>query len=107
MRRMSIIVAASIVALAGAAPASAQVDYRQWNQQARIRQGYRSGELTNHEARRLEWQQHRIARYEARSRWDGGGLSGHERARIARMQTRASANIYHQKHDWQDRGRRW
>lgn len=95
----------AVAALAAAGPAGAQVNHRQWNQQGRIWQGYRSGELTGREARRLEGQQRRIARYEARSRWDGGGLSSGERARLARMQNRASGNIYRQKHDWQERGR--
>ena len=87
-----------------AAPAAAQVNQRQWNQQQRIYHGARSGRLTSREYYRLQRQQRRIARYEARSRWDGGGLSRHERVRLSRMQNRANRNIYRQKHDWQRRG---
>lgn len=83
--------------------AQAQVNHRQWEQQRRIHQGARNGELTRREYYRLQRQQGRIARYEARSRWDGGGLSRYERARLDRMQDRANRNIRWQKHDRQDR----
>jgi hypothetical protein len=53
------------------------------------------------EAWRLERQQAYIARYEARSRRDGPGLTGRERYRLERMQDRASRNIYRQRHDRQ------
>lgn len=86
-----------------AAPAQAQVNGRQWNQQHRIYEGARSGRLNQREYYRLQRQQGRIARYEAQSRRDGGGLSWAERSRLHRMQARASRNIYRQKHDWQGR----
>jgi hypothetical protein len=92
---------AATVAAAAAGPAEAQINRRQHNQQARIYNGVRSGALTPRETYRLERQQAHIARYEARSRADGPGLTWHERARINRMQNRASANIRHQRHDGQ------
>lgn len=84
-----------------ATPAEARVNKRQAHQQHRIYNGIRSGELTRHEAYRLERQQAHIARYEHRSRVDGAGYSPRERLRTERMQDRASRNIYRQKHDAQ------
>jgi hypothetical protein len=80
-------------------PAFATVNGRQMHQQHRIMQGAHSGELTRHEARRLERQQRHIARSEARMRASGNGLSPAERARLNREQDRASANIYAKKHN--------
>ncbi len=98
------IIATSLGTLALAAPANAGVNQRQHRQQARIEQGTRSGTLTPAETKQLRRQQTRIARYEARSRADGNGLSRRERANLAGMQARANHNIAHQKHDRQ-RGR--
>ena len=97
--------ALALAALAGALPAAAQVDQRHYNQQRRIAQGVRSGELTRHEARGLERQQGRIDRTESRMRYrDGGHLTGEQRARLARRENNASRAIYRQKHDAQVRG---
>jgi hypothetical protein len=95
------LVATSLGTLALAAPAAAGVDHRQHQQQARIEQGVRTGTLTPAETKQLRHQQTRIARYETRSRADGGGLTRRERANIARMQNNASSNIRRQKHDRQ------
>lgn len=93
--------ACTLGALAAAAPASAGIDKRQARQQERIIKGTSNGSLTQRESARLESQQSRIARYEARSRADGGGLSRRERANIARMQNKANRTVYRQKHDAQ------
>jgi hypothetical protein len=82
--------------------AEAGVNQRQRRQQARIRQGVRSGELTKQEFRRLERGETRIARREARARRDGD-FSARERARINRQLNRESRRIYRQKHDGQER----
>lgn len=95
--------ACALSALAIANPASAHINQRQDRQQHRIAQGTASGHLTPRESARLERQQAHIARYEARSRADGGGLNRRERANLARMQSHASRNIYRQKHDRQFR----
>lgn len=73
------------------------------NQQARIRQGVRSGELTPRETVRLQRQQAHIRQETRQEARDGGGLTVPEKARINRMQNRASRNIYRQKHDGQTR----
>lgn len=78
------------------------VNKRQHEQQSRIRQGIRSGELTGREVYRLERQQASIQRYEWQAKRDGH-VSFRERYRLDNMQDRASRNIYHQKHDRQDR----
>lgn len=101
--RMLFTAALGLGALAAAMPAEARINQRQGHQQQRIYRGIGSGELTARETYRLERQQAHIARYEARSRADGGGLSWRERYRVERMQDRASRNIYRQKHDRQDR----
>jgi hypothetical protein len=86
-----------------AQPAEARINQRQGHQQQRIDHGIRTGQLTPREAARLERQQVAIARYEARSRADGPGLTRTERIRLERMQDRASRSIYRQRHDRQGR----
>lgn len=78
------------------------VDARQAQQQGRINQGVASGELTRREARQLRHQQQHIAHAEARAKADGVVTPG-ERAKLDRMQDRASRNIHRQKHDAQHR----
>jgi hypothetical protein len=84
-------------------PAEARVNQRQNHQQQRIAQGIQKGSLTAREAVRLEKQQARINRYEARSRADGGGLGRAERKRLETMQDHASHAIRREKHDAQRR----
>jgi hypothetical protein len=79
------------------------INARQERQSARIRQGVRSGELTRRETRRIAAQQAAIRTDEAFMRRSGGEFTARERARIGRELGRASRNIYHQKHDGQDR----
>jgi uncharacterized protein YdeI (BOF family) len=79
------------------------VNERQHNQQQRIRQGVRSGELNGVEAARLRRQESQIKLNEARARRSGGEFTPEERARIQGQLDRSSQNIYQQKHDAQDR----
>ena len=78
------------------------IDRREHREQQRIRQGIRSGELTRRETRRLEAEQGRIRGYEWYAKSDGH-VSRAERRRLDHMLDRASRDIYHQKHDRQDR----
>jgi hypothetical protein len=80
------------------------IDARQRQQELRIRQGVRSGELTRREARRLQAEQDRIRFEEYRARRDGF-VSPRERARIQRRLDDSSRNIYREKNDRQDRFR--
>jgi len=92
------ILGASTVSMAG----PRGINSRQHREQQRINQGIRSGELTRHEARRLEAGLLRIRREERRATSDGY-LSPRERARLHRELNRESRAIYRQTHDGQDR----
>jgi len=76
---------------------------RNVNQQARINQGIRSGQLSNHEAGSLERGQAHVDRREARA-----GVNGHvgagEQARIQGRENRQSARVYDKKHNGTLRG---
>lgn len=76
------------------------IDKREANQQQRIEQGIKSGELTQKEAVRLERDQERIKSMEAKAKADGK-VTGKERERIERAQDRESRKIEHEKHDRQ------
>jgi hypothetical protein len=99
------------VVILGSLPAMAEpyrptINQRQVNQERRIYQGVRSGQVTPREFQRLEHQQSRINRTEARMRADGH-LSGQERARLDRMQNHADRNIYQTRHNNFGRAPQW
>lgn len=75
------------------------INERQKNQQERIAQGLKSGDLSNKEAVKLEKQQIQIAKTEKRMRADDGGLSLKERARLDNMQDHSSRQIHKQRND--------
>jgi len=75
---------------------------RQINQQKRIKQGVRSGELTRGEVRRLGREQNQIRRMKIRARSDGE-VTNRERARITREQNQSSRHIYRAKNNRRDR----
>ena len=81
-----------------AGPRTDQVVDRDVNQQQRIEQGLRSGQLNTREAGELERREARIDQTEARDLKDGK-LSPQEQARINRMQNRTSRNIARDKHN--------
>jgi hypothetical protein len=74
------------------------VEKRMENQERRIEQGVKSGELTPREAGRLEAQQAKIQQDKARMEADGK-LTKAERKKLKREQDRASKNIYRKKHN--------
>ncbi len=76
----------------------AVVDERQQNQEQRIEQGVKSGELNAKEAQRLEKQQDHIDKMEDKAMKDGK-MNRKEFHRIERAQHRASNNIYRKKHN--------
>jgi uncharacterized protein YdeI (BOF family) len=100
----TIIIAA--VAAAFALPAVAQtqstprIDQRQQNQERRIDQGVKSGQLTGKEAARLEKGQARVQKMENKATADGK-VTAKERRRIEQAQDKQSRRIYKQKHDKQ------
>lgn len=92
-----------------ALPGDPRVIGRQERQQQRIDNGWRSGELTQGELRRLDAQQTRIAEM---AHWFSadGYLTPAERLRLAQAQDRASAAIARDKHNDSDRdhsGKLW
>ncbi len=74
------------------------IQRREQNQQNRIEQGVKSGQITPAEAGRLERQQAKIQQDETRMKSDGK-LTKQERLKLAREQNRASRNIYRKKHN--------
>jgi hypothetical protein len=98
------LIGAAAVAAAFATPALAQTTatevQRNVNQQERIEQGLKSGQLTTREAAKLEGAESRVEKMESRALKDGK-LSPEERARIDRAQNQVSRDIYREKHDAQ------
>src|SRR6267378_3469668 len=75
---------------------------RNVNQQQRIEQGIRSGQLTNREAAKLEGGQARVNQAEARAGADGH-VGANEQQRIQKAENKQSKRIYREKHDAQTR----
>lgn len=76
------------------------IHQRKVNQQKRIGQGVRSGQLTPRETARLEHQQKSINHEERNMRKaDDGHLTKQDRKTLNRRQNRASRNIYRKKHN--------
>ena len=97
-----------VVALMGSLPSIAkaaemgrkdlEMDTRQANQAERIEQGSATGQLSPHEQSVLNRQQRRIQAVEGSAEADGN-VSPAEKARIERVQNRASRKIYRLKHN--------
>lgn len=79
---------------------AAEVDQRQQNQEKRIEQGEKSGELTNKEAHKLQ-KEHRAIRKEiaADRAANGGKLTQEEKKDINKQQNKESKKIYRKKHN--------
>lgn len=73
---------------------------RQAQQQKRIDQGVRSGELNKKEAARLRKGQQRIQKMEDKAMADGK-MTQKERKKIEQAQDQESKKIYREKHDKQ------
>ena len=95
---------AALIATAFALPVLAQTTatevQRNVNQQERIEQGLKSGQLTTREAGKLERGEAKIEKMESNAARDGT-LSAAEKARIEAAQNRESRAIAKQKHDAQ------
>ena len=83
-------------------PKTPGIRKRQNNQQRRIGQGVRSGELTAGETVRLEKTQKEIQQDKKAAKSDGVVTAG-ERKEIHKEQNRASRQIYRAKHNNRDR----
>jgi hypothetical protein len=77
-----------------------KVDQRRENQQDRIAQGIKSGQMTAGEAAKAENQQKGINQQVAADRKaNGGTLTASEKKQVNHEQNAASKNIYHKKHN--------
>jgi hypothetical protein len=77
-----------------------KVDQRRENQQDRIAQGIKSGQMTAGEAAKAENQQKGINQQVAADRKaNGGTLTAAEKKQVNHEQNAASKNIYHKKHN--------
>ena len=103
MKRTSTLLVAILAAFA--LPVLAQtstpnIDQRQANQQQRIDQGVKSGQLTGKEAARPEKGQEHVQKVEDKAKADGV-VTKKERARIQQAENVQSRHIARQKHDRQ------
>lgn len=81
-----------------------EVGQRQRNQQERIAQGVKSGQLNARETARLEGREAAIHKEVHNDRVaNGGKLTPAEKAKVNRQENRTSRAIYRQKHDAQHR----
>lgn len=101
------IAAAALVAISTSAFAqSNRIDRREDNQERRIEQGLRSGDLTRNEARQLKAEQDRIDAMQRAAKRDGH-IDRREAAQIERAQDAASRHIAQERHDSERRGSGW
>jgi len=98
--RLTAVVLFGALALPAIAQSNQEINARKENQQDRIAQGVKSGQLTAGETSRLEAREAHINRQEARMKANGP-LTPAERAKINREQNRTSRAIYRDKHNAQ------
>jgi hypothetical protein len=84
--------------VASPAWSAGRYDQVQINQQKRIAQGVRSGEITRHELARLKTEQHQIKHFAHHAKADGH-VNKWERRQLANMKKQASKHIYTAKHN--------
>lgn len=104
--KLTVAVLAAAAVLSSVPAFADSIDRRQYNQESRINQGVRSGQITREEYRRLENEQARIRQMEAAAKRDGH-VTRSERARIEHAQDHASRHIYQEKHDRDSRWSHW
>ena len=98
--RLTVVALFGALALPAIAQSNQEINQRKENQQDRIAQGVKSGELTPRETERLEGREAHINRQERRMRAaDGGHLTAADRAKINHEQNRTSRAIYRDKHN--------
>jgi gas vesicle protein len=98
----ALLTGAATMSFAQDPPKEGKTKDRKENQQKRIAQGVKSGELTPHETARIEHNESKINREVRQDRKaNGGNLTNKEKAQVNRQQNRVSKEIYNQKHDGQ------
>jgi hypothetical protein len=94
------VVALMLPAFAQETPKKPVIAQRKENQQKRIAQGVKSGQLTPAETAHLEHQEARLNRDTRRMRAaNGGTLTPAEKAKVTRQQNHLSREIYRKKHN--------
>jgi len=100
MKRLAIVAAASVLVLSTTMAPAGVIHRRQKHQQARIRQGVRSGELTPEEAAKLKAEEQKVQADREKAAADGK-VTGKERRTIRHEQNQASRDIVRKKHNRQ------
>lgn len=91
---------ASAALLVASTASADEINQRKENQQDRIAQGVKSGQLTAGETARLEGKEAALNQEERDMRkLDNGKLTKQDRRTINRQQNRLSRNIYRDKHN--------
>ena len=99
MKKISLAIIAAAF-LATSLPADQKIAARKENQQDRIAQGVKSGQLTAHETAKLETKESRLNRETRADRAaNGGKLTAAEKQQVNRQQNRLSRDIYKDKHN--------
>ncbi len=99
------LVATALLALTTTGAFAQSINQRKVDQQDRIAEGVRSGQLTARETTNLESREASINREEYRMRRaDDGRLTGRDRAALTCRQNRVSRAIYRDKHNAFHRG---
>jgi len=104
MKIHTVLLSAGLFLALGAFPAfaqsSAEIQQRKDNQQERIANGVKSGQLTPGETRNLESKEAGLNREERNMRaQDNGHLTSADKAKLNRQQNRLSNQIYDKKHN--------
>ena len=94
----SALVLAFSTAVLAASNSTPGLDKREANQQKRIEQGEKSGQLTPKESERLEKGEAQLEKHEAKAKADGK-VTPAERKRLNKEANRKSKRIKRQKHD--------
>ena len=102
VKGLAITIAMIFAGSAFAQTATPNLDKRQANQERRIDQGVKSGELTKKEAARLEKREAKLEADKQKAKADGV-VTKKERAKLQHEANRDSKAIYRQKHDAQKR----
>ncbi len=90
----------SVAALAQTAPPPGTAGQRKADQQARIAQGVKSGQLTPHETANLEHREASVNHEERNLRAaNGGKLTAADRTALNKRQNKISKSIYNDKHN--------
>jgi hypothetical protein len=100
VKALAAAVALTFTGIAFAQTATPNIDKRQANQEKRIEQGVKSGELTKKETARLEKREGKLQADKEKAKADGV-VTKKERAKLQHEANRDSKAIYRQKHDAQ------